>query len=714
MDSAKGLPAALMNTSISTHEFHSSLHARWLRVLICWALFGWPAGSVVHADVGSALIPLLVGADGVIQEYRDALSRLDSGETLNGIRKLQVLHEKIWGEDPLLKEGSSDNWRVARPLSDKIVEVLRSLPPEHQQVYRREFDSRARSVFQRAMEQLDPSELLRVADLYPLTEVRNQALVAAGDLFLERDQPGLAIRAWDDVVAELGDDLESSSIQSELSRSLLTRRWIALQRSGQSQRALQLTEQAEEFGVELPEVAPAPRREEQATLPENPIKEGVIAWKTHNFSQHIAYGGGRGRSYFPSLPGSMLTPGFGKDWLAIATSRRLLRYDLRTGKLIANDNLHSGAPYFEEQDPDSRLWVSTDGSLLICSYVARASRREDYLGFDIQVSLPSRGMKCWDLAGDGGLLWDTADRAHRNEILRSSSFNSMPVIQDGRVWVLGWRKSGYIDATLWCLDARTGEEIWSRPIVGNQVELTMFGEPAREPFLGGVLVQDGTVYCCSNLGAVAALRAWDGQVEWISEYDRSSLNSQRNRFRRGGRRSGGHWSPNPLVLHQGTLFVTPLDSSQLHAIDATTGSIRSQIEGKGIGPHMLGVADGRLVLFGDLLTTMLVNDIGRTEKWDQALTRNASRARPALVDGGVIYSDLENLAILFHPLDSSSDPRAIGALSQNKRRNPQIGAYRPELSGGDRIDVVGDRIILTNLSQATCVTQKLTIWEGGK
>ncbi|MDE0960297.1 MAG: PQQ-binding-like beta-propeller repeat protein [Planctomycetota bacterium] len=699
-----------MNDPLSTHQFQSLVQARWLRVLFCWSMLCWPAGATVHADVGGALIPLLVGADGVIQEYRDALSRLDSGETLNGIRKLQILHEKIWGEDPLLEEMSSDIWRVARPLSAKIVEVLRSLPAEHQLLYRTEFDSRAQSVFQRALQQLDPAELLRAADLFPLTKIRNQALIAAGDLFLERDQPGLAIEAWDQVVVDLGDESESSALQLELTCSLLPRRWIAVQRAGLTERAQQLTEHAQQLGVVLPELAPVPHRVELVKVPTNPVEDGVVAWKTHNYSQHIANGLGRGRSYFPPLLGSILAPGFGKDWVAIATSRRLLRYDLRTGKLIANNNLHSGAPYFEEQDPDSRLWVSTDGSLLICSYVARASRREDYLGFDIQVSLPARGMKCWDLAGDGGLLWDTADRGGSNEMLRNSSFNSKPVIQDGKVWVLGWRKSGYIDVTLWCLDARTGEEIWSRPIVGNQVELTMFGEPAREPFLGAVLVRDGTVFCCSNLGVIAALRAWDGQVEWISEYDRESLNSQRNRFR-SRRRSNKNWSQNPLVLHEGTLFVTPLDSSQLHAIDAASGSIQCQIEGKGIGPHMLGVTDGRLVLFGDLLSTMLVNDIGRTEKWDQALTSNASKARPALVEGGVVYVDVENSSMLFQPLDSSLKFRTIGSLASEKKRAARIGAYRPELTGGDRIDVVGNRIVLTNLTQATCVTQKLKLWE---
>ncbi len=708
MDTAKGSPTPLKKIFTSTDS--GRLRYRSVpRLLMLTSVLWSSVGGTLRADIGTALIPLLVGADGVIQEYRNAVSHLDSGEVLKGIRKIQVLHETVWGNNPQMEADFSDNWRVVRPLSTRIIERLRALPPEHQQMYRNEFGTRARSVLDRALSDMDPEALLRAADLYPLTDVRVEALVAAGDLFFERDQPELAVGAWDLVLLELAIDGQNADREHELSISLKPRLWLALVRAGKSQRAEKLRIEASERGLQFKEISIESMASDQPQVPENPIEEGVIAWKTHNYSQHVAYGTGRGRSYYPDLTGSILTPGIGQDWVAIATSRRLLRYDLRTGKLVANDNLHSGAPYFEEQDPDSRLWATTDGSLLISSYVAWASRREDYLGFDIQVSLPSRAMKCWDVKGDGRLLWDTSDRSNNDEMLRKSSFNSVPVIKDGKVWALGWRKSGYIDVTLWCLDARTGKKIWSRPIVGNQVELTMFGEPAREPILGAILLDDGMIYCCSNLGVIAALRAWDGQVQWIAEYDRKSQRTYRSRYRQP--RRGRVWAPNPLVLHDGKLFVTPLDSSQLHAIDAETGSIISQVEGKGLGPHMLGVTDGRLVLFGDLLTSMLASDIGRSDKWNQALTRSPATARPALVKGGVIYISVNESALYQQALDQTHATTVIASLSDGPKQRPGIGVFRAESSVGGRVDVVGDRIILTNLIQATCLTQRLAIWE---
>ena len=729
MDLAKGCPAPVkMFKDVTTTEDllpeHDRVHPAVVTVrfgfvtpavlglgLIYCCLFS----AVARADVGSALIPLLVGADGVIQEYRDAVERIDSGDSLEGIRRLQVLHEGIWGEDPLMLTSVSDEWRVATPLSDQIIGKLRSLSPELQQIYRQEYRARAQSVLERATFEMDPTALLRAAALYPLTEVRVTALVAAGDLFLEQDQPELAFRVWQEALFGFGNELDQ-----ELYRSLLLRRGIALKRLGKAKGLVALKkevdklfpEQLQQFENDLSDSRLISGQQEHVLVQPLPIQNGVIAWKTHDYSRHVAFSPSRGRGYYSDGTGAILAPCFGDGWVGIATSRKLLRYDLRTGKLVSDLSLRPGAPYFEEQDIATRLWTVKDSDVILSSYVTRASRREDYLGFDIQVSLPWRGVKCWDLKGAGRLLWDTGSRDLGDEMLRTTSFNSAPVIRDERVWALGWRKSGYIDVTMWCLDAKTGKGLWSRPIVGNQVDLTMFGEPAREPILGSVLVKDGVVYCCSNLGAIAALRAWDGEVLWILEYDRDSQRSYRGRYR--PQRRSSIWAPNPLVLRDGTLFVTPLDSVQLYAIDAATGAVRSQVEGKGLGPYMLGTTEGRLVLFGDLLTSMAVSDIGSSELWKQALTRSPGLGRPALVTDGVVYVSAGESALFHQSLDPISAPKSIASLTGEETPQTRRGLFRIEEPLGGRVDVDGNRIVITNLNRATCLTQKREVREEKK
>ena len=114
------------------------------RLLMLTSVLWISVSGTLRADIGTALIPLLVGADGVIQEYRNAVSHLDSGEVLKGIRKIQVLHETVWGNNPQMEADFSDNWRVVRPLSTRIIERLRALTPEQQQMYRKEFGARDR------------------------------------------------------------------------------------------------------------------------------------------------------------------------------------------------------------------------------------------------------------------------------------------------------------------------------------------------------------------------------------------------------------------------------------------------------------------------------------------------------------------------------------------------------------------------------------------
>jgi hypothetical protein len=62
-------------------------------------------------------------------------------------------------------------------------------------------------------------------------------------------------------------------------------------------------------------------------------------------------------------------------------------------------------------------------------------------------------------------------------------------------------------------------------------------------------------------------------------------------------------------------------------------------------------------------------------------------------------------------LDQTHATKVIASLSDGPKQRPGIGVFRAESSVGGRVDVVGDRIILTNLIQATCLTQRLAIWE---
>lgn len=690
-----------MRPSIQLSDSVTLLKATRLRVVLGLSLLGLlMPGMNAHGDVGRALIPLLVGADAHSQQFRDAIQRIDDGDVVEGLRRLQGLNEEIWGLNPLMESYRGDSWLQTVPISDRIGDYIRALPEDYRKIYVAEFQTRARSILDRALEDRDPRMLFKVARLYPVMDFCRETLVRAGELFFESDESAAALKAW-----ELAGDPVMGEVSPELRKAL--NKWMALAatRSGQSGIASELAEYLDDE-VLLPS-SEAARTRSEGGAEALPFDEGRIAWKTSAYSRHV-YSESRSRmSYMMGSTTSILSPALSEDTLAVATSAKLLRYDLETGKLISDYNLRPGDATFEESDSQIRLWAVEQDSYALASYVARASRRENYLGYDIQVALPWRGIKCWNTEIDGGrLLWDSAHRSVTNEQLRTTSFNTRPVLRDGRVYALGWRKSGYIDVSLWCLNAETGEPIWVQPIVGNQVDLTMFGEPSREPILGSLLLDGDVVFCCSNLGAIAAVRIWDGKVLWVSEYEQIAPRKRNRRYNRIF--ATQVWKPNPMILHEGRLFVTPLDSADLYCLSAKDGGLLTKIPNNegALGPHMLGISGNRLVLAGDLLTTILANDPGREELWRQSIVRNPSASRPALTSDGLLYLNDSDGVLYLQSFRQARQAKSIAATrrtsrDRNNRWNDALNLDDSE-SGG-RVDVCGDRILITQIERSTCI-----------
>lgn len=690
----------LGNSGQSAGDHLNSQKSSFTIALIFLVSFLSIATPPVQADVGKALIPLVVSADAQSQRFRESIQKIQDGDVSEGLRRLQGLHEEIWGKDLLIESYRDDHWLQTVPISQKINQYLMNLPEDQKAFYVSEFSTRAFSVRKKAISERDPFQLFRVAQLFPLMDFRRDALVLSGELFFEMDEPDAAINVWQQASRIPVD----GDLSPALTRDLAERIWLAAQRAGREELIAEIKNLYDDLDEIVQDSAPVSKKRKLSTIPSLSFEEGEISWKTSDYSRHIASNPRQYRSYFSSDSNSLVSPGVDKSRLAIPTSSKLLRYDLRTGKLISDFNLRPGDSTFQEQDPNMRLWAVEGEKYILTSYVSRASRRENYLGYDIQVSLPWRGIKCWGVGDRGGrLLWDTSRRDSTDETLRTTSFNSRPIIQDGKIYALGWRKSGYIDVSLWCLDAETGKRIWMRPLVGNQVELTMFGEPSREPILGSLLIADDVVYSCSNLGAIAAMRAWDGKVLWISEYERVTKRNGRRRYNSRGSSSQA-WKPNPLILKDGYLFATPLDSSYLYSLSAKTGALNAKVfNNGGLGPYMLGIVGNRLFLAGDMITSMIYVDIGREELYQQSIVRNPSESRPALVEEGVLYINQVDGCLYLEGLKPRTPQKKIASLVSDRVRNRNNG-WNQVVEVGGVIEVLDGQILITNPFQATCIT----------
>jgi outer membrane protein assembly factor BamB len=164
---------------------------------------------------------------------------------------------------------------------------------------------------------------------------------------------------------------------------------------------------------------------------------------------------------------------------------------------------------------------------------------------------------CLDLAAEGRLLWKITPEV-------GGTLEGSPLADQQGVYVAMRRRDVRPQVAVACFDADTGRLRWRRSVCGAET-------PARgilpECSHNLLTLAGGTLYCNTNLGAVAALRAEDGWVLWLSLYPRA--------LRGDLSKLAPHWRRelNPCLLHRGALLVAPADSPRIFAFDAATGAM---------------------------------------------------------------------------------------------------------------------------------------------
>ncbi|MCX7590590.1 MAG: PQQ-binding-like beta-propeller repeat protein, partial [Kiritimatiellae bacterium] len=140
-------------------------------------------------------------------------------------------------------------------------------------------------------------------------------------------------------------------------------------------------------------------------------------------------------------------------------------------------------------------------------------------------------------------------------------------------------------------DSATGQVLWRREVCRLRPEKFAGGFAVRHrnrirSFSSPPLYHEGTVYYCSNAGAIAALDALSGRVKWcirypyiaypqsvhdatrqfggLEMYENNPLRHHRPMFWYGQR---------PLLVGE-SLYVTPVDSPFLYRIDRRTGKVQ--------------------------------------------------------------------------------------------------------------------------------------------
>ena len=205
-------------------------------------------------------------------------------------------------------------------------------------------------------------------------------------------------------------------------------------------------------------------------------------------------------------------------------------------------------------------------------------------------------LACFDLEANGALLWKASPQGDAGGGPADESrwaFEGAPLCDGPNVYVAVRRSERPPQAYVVCLDAQTGRQKWRRLICEAQRNASA-GE--RSEITHNLLtIAGGMIYYNTNLGAVAALRAATGQVEWIQLYERH--------FSVDESVSAAYLDRdlNPCVYDRGTLYVAPRESLYIFALDASTGVLlwRTDLPRKII--HLLGVHENKLIASGNQL-----------------------------------------------------------------------------------------------------------------
>ena len=249
--------------------------------------------------------------------------------------------------------------------------------------------------------------------------------------------------------------------------------------------------------------------------------------------------------------------------------------------------------------------------IAVTQFVATNTEYHHYMRYDITVPVLMRSLAAFDLES-GRVLWKTDDLAPvsqtdpygPNQVPVTISYTSPALVRGDRVYVGGWKDEGFVNTVVRALDLRTGETVWETPICSAQMELTMFGEMAREPFASFLLESAGVLYYASNLGGVAAIEADTGSLLWVTAYDYIEPHGT---LQRQARKRDLVWGLNPPLLIGHVLVVAPRDGDTLLAIDTGRGPAGPTAAGRLLWKYdnrsgdlrdLLGVAGDRLWFTG--------------------------------------------------------------------------------------------------------------------
>lgn len=586
---------------------------RWLT--FAFASFGSLAGASAQSgderDVKSFSLPATQSARAL---YERSVGHVDAqrwSDAISGLQELLELHRgAVLGAERRDSLGRRSQQDVHTGVTRRVLALLSSLAPEARKTYRERFGASAAAELERARHGGDAQGLVELARRWPITLEAEHAWLALGDLEFERGNGESAKLAWlraEALAKELGDELPLGATRIALldpsqdpSRdpSASASRALSTPASG----SLRLDDGAQPSG---PLPGPECHVWRRKLSEDDPTISTSLRW---------------------TQAAPVMTPVLVGDRLLVATPLRLIAYNAYSGhrewrseelgswkdvdagrvRVADTDRVLQRGEFFQGVNGQALMLAPTAwGNVAVAALQIPYSNLGNWKYQNIQVTTitPERRLFAFDLTTGEPLwshlpppLWDGESGAFPERMRVAGP----PVAWQGRLYAPFYRMQGRVEFHVGCFDLYSGKLLWSTALISGQVELNMFGRQNRELATPPLLIHRDRVVAQTQLGTLAALDAFTGDIAWETLYDQLPLppaqgysSGERDEF----------WLPSPAVVADGVVVATPLDCADLIGIDLEHGTLlwskpHSRMSTRNLAKLALLGADERSVVLG--------------------------------------------------------------------------------------------------------------------
>lgn len=512
-----------------------------------------------------------------VDEIQGHIAARRWNDAIDGLQELLDEHasDVLGAEQARLASGARALHETHYGAAPKARELLFGLPLEARARYRERHEPAARAALERAGQSLGRRALWEVARRFPLTDAAQRAAWTLGDLEWERGNSGEAFAAWG---YALGLALETARLPLDSATAWNDAQTRLATRGGRADAQLAAIARRVSLAAGALASETAAREATQGVRSARlPGRDADTWFEPYVLPQHP----------FALVAKPSLHATRSESTLFVSTSLRLVALDAYTGALLWKTDEPPGwsdlgaqrRREFEKGIDLANSWIQAAANDRIAVAplqipVAFMQNRDFQNLANITTIIPDRRLFAFD-ARTGAPLWNHMPPASwdgdSGGFVERMSIAGAPLIVGRRVLVPCHRMQGRIDYHVGCFDLDTGALLWSTDVISGQRELNMFGRPMREFTAPPLVVSGSNVIALTQLGAIASLDLYTGEVRWVTIYDQMPL--PKNRELAGRNERPVVWANQPPVVTGSTVIAAPFDSKDLVGLDLDAGTL---------------------------------------------------------------------------------------------------------------------------------------------